>query len=44
MGAAQFTDVLLSSWFDKVTYVGAFNTNDNWLNGWTEFDPENAVY
>jgi len=42
--AASFSDALLSSWFDKVNYVGAFSTNDNWLNGWTEFDPQNANY
>ena len=41
---ASFTDALLSSWFEKTTYVGAFSTNDNWLRGWTEFDPQNADY
>lgn len=42
--AASFQDALLSSWFEKVTYIGAFSTGDNWLRGWTEFDPENADY
>ncbi len=41
---ANFTDTLLSSWFEKVPYVGAFSTDDNWLRGWTEFDPQNANY
>lgn len=36
---ASFSDTRLQSWFDKVTYVGAFPNNDNWLRGWTEFDP-----
>ena len=26
-------------------YIGAFrNASDNWLEGWTNFDPQNAVY
>ena len=44
LGAASFTDGLLSSWFEKVSYIGAFGNNDNWLSGWTEFDPQNAEY
>lgn len=44
LGAASFTDGLLSSWFDKVPYIGAFGNDDNWLRGWTEFDPQNAEY
>jgi len=44
LGAASFTDDLLTSWFDQVNYVGAFSTNDNWLDGWTEFDPQTADY
>ena len=44
LGAASFTDGLLSSWFEKVSYIGAFGNNDNWLRGWTEFDPQNAEY
>lgn len=42
--AAAFTDGLLSSGFDKVNYIGAFGANDNWLQGWTNFDPQNADY
>lgn len=44
LNGASFTDQLLSAWFDKVSYIGAFGTNDNWLSGWTEFDPQNADY
>ena len=41
-GAQNFDD--LDSWFDQVTYIGAFNAGDNWLDGWTNFDPQNANY
>lgn len=44
MKAASFSDALLSSWFDKVSYIGALANGDTWLNGWTEFDPQNAEY
>ena len=44
IGTASFDDILLGNWFEKVNYIGAFSANDNWLNGWTEFDPENADY
>ena len=29
--------------FDLVTYRGAFGTT-NWTNGWSNFDPQNAIY
>lgn len=41
--AAAFPS-LLPSFFNKVKYIGAFSANDNWLEGWTEFDPQNANY
>jgi hypothetical protein len=26
-------------------YIGAFrDVNDNWLDGWTNFDPQNTIY
>jgi hypothetical protein len=40
--AASFTG--LDSWFTQVKYIGAFGTGDNWMTGWTQFDPENAAY
>lgn len=40
----SLTEPLLQTWFEPVPYVGAFSTNDNWLRGWTEFDPQNAEY
>ncbi|SHF92163.1 hypothetical protein SAMN05444362_11233 [Dysgonomonas macrotermitis] len=47
LGAAAFTDAALQSGFDKVSYVGAFASDaaaDNWLAGWTNFDPQNTTY
>jgi hypothetical protein len=43
LDAASFTSSLLSS-FTKVSYIGAFGANDTWLDGWTNFDPENTNY
>jgi len=40
--AAMFTG--LDSWFTQVPYIGAFKAGDTWLNGWTNFDPENTDY
>ena len=48
LGAADFTDPFLNDpYFEKVTYVGAFASDkeeDNWLRGWTNFDPQNTDY
>ncbi len=48
LGLASFTNASLSdSFFTKVTYSGAFasdSSNDNWLQGWTNFDPQNTTY
>jgi len=48
LGAADFTDAFLNDpFFTKVTYVGAFASDsdeDNWLKGWTNFDPQNTDY
>ena len=41
--AASFDDSKLSS-MEQVNYIGAFDANNNWLEGWTEFDPQNADY
>ena len=40
--AALFTG--LGDWFGKVAYVGAFNVGDTWMDGWTNFDPQNTKY
>ncbi len=34
----------LDAWFTSVSYVGAFGANDSWLDGWTNFDPNNTDY
>lgn len=42
--AASFADAMLSEGFEQVAYIGAFGGNDNWLEGWTNFDPNNTNY
>jgi len=48
LGAADFSDSFLNDpFFDKVDYVGAFKSDsdaDNWMKGWTNFDPQNTDY
>ncbi|MCC8173502.1 MAG: hypothetical protein LIO65_03670 [Odoribacter sp.] len=41
-----FTHSLLqSNFFDKVDCIGAFaSESDNWMAGWTNFDPQNTDY
>lgn len=41
LSAASFSGVTGN--FDQVNYIGAFGT-DNWLEGWTNFDPNNTNY
>ncbi len=41
LGAASFAGA--GSSFDQVGFIGAFST-ENWLDGWTNFDPNNADY
>ncbi|MCH4155300.1 MAG: hypothetical protein LKF31_03245 [Muribaculaceae bacterium] len=43
LSAASFTAALLNG-FDAVSYIGACSAGDTWLNGWTNFDPENTKY
>ncbi|MHC1775338.1 MAG: hypothetical protein AB9834_07990 [Lentimicrobium sp.] len=44
IGAGLFTNPRLQDpFFEQVGYVGAFGTYD-WTEGWSEFDPQNAVY
>lgn len=33
-----------NAWFQQVPYIGAISATDNWLGGWTCFDPQNAEY
>ena len=30
--------------FDTVSYIGAFDGSNNWMSGWTNFDPQNAKH
>lgn len=32
------------SWFDQVTFVGAFDNSNDWTSGWANFDPQNTAY
>ena len=46
-GAANFDFAAADSFFDKVTYAGAFASDadaDNWTKGWANFDPQNTDY
>jgi hypothetical protein len=29
---------------EQTSYIGAFDASNNWMLGWTEFDPKNKVY
>lgn len=40
-GAASFSGL---TGFTTVSYIGAFDQNDSWLDGWTCFDPQSANY
>lgn len=42
--AASFDELSSNTWFDKVGFVGAFQTGNDWTAGWANFDPENTVY
>ena len=33
-----------NSFFDHVSYIGAFDGTNNWTTGWAEWDPVNKVY
>ena len=42
---AEFVDeVLNNSFFEKVTYKGAFDGTNDWTAGWTNWDPQNTEY
>lgn len=41
---ASFAEIASNSWFDRVSYVGAFSGSNDWTEGWTNFDPQNTVY
>ena len=37
-------EVLNNSFFEKVTYKGAFDGTNDWTAGWTNWDPQNTEY
>ena len=41
LSGAAFTG--LPTFFQQVSFVGAFGT-ENWMAGWTNFNPQNTVY
>ena len=42
---AEFVDeVLNNSFFEKVTYKGAFDGKNDWTAGWANWDPQNTEY
>lgn len=43
LAGAAFTHSKLASGFTTVAYRGAFGT-DNWMAGWTNFNPDNSPY
>ena len=45
-GSPLLSAASFSGWtgFDVVSFIGAFDGSNNWLNGWTNFDPQNARY
>lgn len=42
LAAASFDGI--SNWFTAVSHIDAFAAGDTWLQGWTNFDPQNADY
>jgi hypothetical protein len=44
LNKASFANAKLQgTFFEPVSFIGAFG-NDNWMQGWTNFDPQNTVY
>lgn len=45
LSGASFTNAKLNNTnFTATSYIGAFGETDNWMAGWTNFDPNNAQY
>ena len=44
MAANAMSQSIDNSFFQKVSYVGAFDGINDWTAGWTEWDPVNANY
>ncbi len=39
----QAINTIDNAFFEQVPYIGAFGT-DNWMSGWTNFDPQTTAY
>lgn len=44
LNAAAWSDEKIKSGFDQVAYIGAFSGSDNWMDKWTNFDPNHTEY
>ena len=45
VAGADFSDAALSdSFFEQVSYKGAFDGQNDWAAGWANFDPNNTEY
>lgn len=44
MAASAMSQSIDNNFFQKVSYVGAFDGINDWTAGWTEWDPVNANY
>lgn len=45
ISGADFMDAVLNnSFFEKVTYKGAFDGTNDWTAGWANWDPQNTEY
>jgi hypothetical protein len=42
--SALFAQSISNDFFDKVSYIGAFDGTIDWTKGWTNFDPVNTAY
>ena len=45
LGAGSFSGITSTFLNTSAKYIGAFSgASDNWMSGWTNFDPQNAAY
>lgn len=42
--AASFDGLASNSWLDRVSFVGAFQSGNDWTQGWANFDPQHTAY
>jgi len=44
LGSGLFAQSINNDFFDKVSYIGAFDGTIDWTKSWVNFDPVNATY